>query len=366
MKIILINRDKSLMHYPAEVATIYSLYFAAEVSMYYTGMFENLHLWYSRDKWPVVVMIELYFGLYADQVTVSKESIYKDMEITRRLNNLKNKSLRELEIIHRFRSIRETMKNDVINYFEWFFKSFGLMNWVDLLNSDDAYCIRLDNFVDTDKIEDNIIELLLGIEKDGDNFLMLSGNTGDFMKEHALDTNPDTAGSCDFYSFPLFHVPYKLPTPEEEPLSKESMIYIRKHLQEKIKPVSGKMEAFKKAIRTQDFGEAAAVAALECYRDVQADAAMFQQEVDNDLNLQQMKNATVKCFDVEWRVGVMKIATIPDYFEKARIIEPYVNTVLKEKLSLQLDIEKSEVFFYCKLPRNINDELEAIKRNVKE
>ena len=133
----------------------------------------------------------------------------------------------------------------------------------------------------------------------------------------------------------------------------DTMIQVRKNLKEKAKSLWAIFDDHQKIIRSSDFETGAHAAALSCSQAVKPAVEALQQQINNDLYLQHLKNSSGKTFDMQWRAGIMAVDKIPEYFAKTYILQPFVSSVLHEKLRLLTDPAKAELFFYCPLPKDI-------------
>ena len=160
------------------------------------------------------------------------------------------------------------------------------------------------------------------------------------------------ATSPIFTAFPcsLFR---RLPTRDDELMDADTMIQVRKNLKEKAKSLWAIFDYYQKIIRSSDFETGAHAAALSCSQAVKPAVEALQQQINNDLYLQHLKNSSGKTFDMQWRAGIMAVDKIPEYFAKTYILQPFVSSVLHEKLRLLTDPAKAELFFYCPLPKDI-------------
>jgi len=366
MKILLINRTPpTLMTLPAEAVNVFNLYLTAETAVYCTALLDFFEYIDPKYKWSDDFVIELYYKFYNEQLDIDKGKLLKMWKEDIKIRAIKHKLKVHLIAIHRFRNLINFMKAALVKWHENFLKSFGIFPWADLFKTDDSYTIYNMFYMDDDQEEDTLIQIISDPLFKNDTLLMFSGNIGDFMTECALDNeknNFTNDNPPDFYSFPLFNMPNKYPDKDHNIPGSETMMQIRKNLKEKTKPVWDILDSLEKDVRASDFETTARQIALNCCDAVKPACAALQKQIDNDLLLQQMKNASAITFNAELWAGVMKLGKVPEYFEKARILLPFVSNALKEKLSRMMDIDKGEVFLYCKVPRDIQEGFDEINK----
>ena len=123
----------------------------------------------------------------------------------------KNKSKSDLHLIHQIKTMMEAMKKGVLEAEQLFLKPFGALSWLNLFNSEESYTLEYWTYLPKGKEEDPMVLIITDALTKNDSRLMFSGNIEEFMNGCALEEEK-SCNEPDFYSFPLFTIPWQLPT----------------------------------------------------------------------------------------------------------------------------------------------------------
>ena len=185
---------------------------------------------------------------------------------------------------------------------------------------------------------------------DKEEFLLVDGIIGTYIKEAALEErNKDGLFSEEtkIFSFPLIEILYG------KDMSKENLAVLRKNTLSKLNGISAKIDEFKASLHHEEFGDSVKEKTLAFYESLKEERNSFQTYIDEHMFIKQILNSDKDCFRAQLRIGVSSIRTLISYFEKSKILLPFVANALEKQLEQKMDIDKCDAFMYIKLPEDI-------------
>jgi len=351
MKVFFINRTSTNINGNIEGVYFYYLYLLAEKAELNSLLPFTIGMWLESNNWSAKLIIEMFY-LYCppESMATPKEKILSFLKSANEMKQHKQKSKEEIIFLNRFKGFIDRFKKYVIEYHEWMLKTVNVWNWIDLLKEDVLQLSWNEEYNLKDMSEDEMISLIYTHIIQKEEFFLLDGILGKYMNEIPLDNYKKGTWSFkkpEIYSFPLFSIPYG------KNLSKENMSILHRELQNKISPISTKLNEFRSSLFDEDFGDAVKEKTMSFFETLIPETELFQKHIDSQMYFRQVINSDKDCFNAQIRVGVCSIKTMAHYFGKSKILLPFVADALKKKLAMHTDINKSEAFLYIKLPEHI-------------
>ncbi len=83
-----------------------------------------------------------------------------------------------------------------------------------------------------------------------------------------------------------------------------------------------------------------------CTEKIVANLEPMQKTIDESLYLIHYRTQTPPDMGIKFHLGIASVATLVDYYEKAEIIQPYVATEIKHRLSREINLQSTCIFSY--------------------
>jgi hypothetical protein len=342
-----------------ETACFYNLYFISDKLFLSSPLALHIEIYHESSIWGeefILKMMETYWNAAGD--TASVDDLHELIKSMKMIKKVKHKGKPELLMINQYNSLLIKFKQELIVDLENKFQGVCVFGWVDLFDRKTVIALNYVHYEaekDTTK-EDPLIKRISDEFLDDENkkkFYLLLPKFVQLKKEFSVaKENNRFEGDPDFYSFPLYQIPL-LPS-----LSKETMQLIRGELLRKAQPFTGMLSEFKSTMQNKVFGEQVKELATEFYKKIKPETEMFQQSIDKQIYFQQAINAVGNFVYYSLNVGIASVATIIDYYRESNILLPFVYEALKKNLSLHMDMNSCDVFFYLTEVEPANDNKE--------
>jgi len=351
MKVFFINRNYTNMNLNIEGIYYYYLYLFAKNAEFNSPLSFTLGMWADDKNWSTKLIFELFYVYAPPESLLSTKE--EDLVILKKYNEIKkqkHKSKDEINFLNRVQSILNNYKKYIIEKHESMLKLINIWDWIDLIEEETLQFTGFSNHNNKDTSEDIMLQIINDRIIQKEEFLLFDSIVGKYMNEIQLDNYKKGTWSFkkpEIYSFPLFSIPYG------KNLSKENMSILHRELQNKISPISTKLNEFRSSLFDEDFGDAVKEKTMSFFETLIPETELFQKHIDNQMYFRQVINSDKDCYNAQIRVGVCSIKTMAHYFGKSKILLPFVADALKKKLAMHTDINKSEAFLYIKLPEHI-------------
>jgi hypothetical protein len=314
----------------------------------------NIALFAQIELFPMRHIITYYysFSIPNDPEAALQEAeknieMHKNIEAVKRV---KHKTKEDIVLIHRAQTIEQQYKKWLNEYGAWVLKSIYVFNWLELMDKEIMELGGHWFYHETSDDEDSLIPEISKSIMDKEEFLLVDGIIGTYIKESALEENKKDglfSKEPKMFSFPLVDILYG------KDISKENLAVLRKDTLNKLNGISVKMDEFKASLHHEEFGDTVKEKTLAFYESLKGERESFQTYVDEHMFIKQVLNSDKDCFRAQLRVGVSSIRTLIHYFEKSKILLPFVANALEKQLEQKMDIGKCDAFLYIKLPEDI-------------
>jgi len=351
-----INRLTPDLSLFTETACFYNLYFISDKLFLNSPLALHIDIYKESSIWSDEFTLKLFeINRTSIELEISEEELSLLTKSVKKIRKTKHKNKQELLLINQYNSFINGLKKILIENFENKFQSVSILGWIDLF---DNKTVNLLNYVHYEALTDTKQEdpLIISLSEEfleeefKKEFSMLIPKFVQLKKEFSVaKENNRFEGDPDFYSFPLHQIPL-LPS-----LSKETMQLIRGELLRKAQPFTVMLSEFKSTMQNKVFGEHVKELATGFYKKIKPETEMFQQSIDKQIYFQQAINAVGNFVYYRLNVGIASVATIIDYYRESNILLPFVYEALKKNLSLHMDMNSCDVFFYLTEVEQTND-----------
>ena len=282
------------------------------------------------------------------------------------INNIKKKrqiSSDELRIIRNFNSYYNEIKNGLLDKCKVILKFANIEDNLDLIDedifhSDFSYLDREYNPIDTN-LSKIIYENILSKEK-----LIVEVSTykkiSDVLNE--VDDNKDLIRDFDRFimpEFPLFVFPIS------KQISNETLLILRKQFNPIITILLSKIQNFRLNSMDCDINESLAKKFLLFYISLILDIKSIQDEIDNNIYFQKIKNSDAEYENVEVCIGVNSSLVLLGIYSSIRAITHNTVLALFKDLQEHNNIIKGDIFIYYNVKSdNLNEDIDDdLKKN---
>jgi len=349
MKALYINRVDSKLSIMLEGIYFYYLYLFTEKSEFNSMLPFTYETWKRKDTWSNKFIIDLMCSLVKDDPEGTRKEMLGNLKTLYEIKNLKHKTQHDVQLMSRLLNLFSHCRKYVAESLEAVMKMVNFWNLIDLLKDD---TVQLNNYAryDDRPYEDNIASDVLDfiIKKEG--FLILDSQIRKYMKEVPLEEGAEQEwlfGKVEFYSFPLFSMPYG------RKFTKENMRVLHRNLLGKTDIITSLLDDFKEALGYEVFNEEMKDDLLTFYDTLKPELDNYQKHIDSQMYFQQAINSDKDCFTAQIRVGVCSAKNLVEYFWKSRIMNALDKHKLSKKFAKQTDLKKCEAFLYIEIPDNI-------------
>jgi len=352
MKVFFINRDSSNMNINMEGIYFYYFYLFAEEAEFnsmlpfFVGNLED------KDNWSLRWITDMFYKIAApSDPLVTHEDVLSSIKTMNEIKKHKHKSREEIIFLQQMQGFFNKYKSYLITWHEELFKIINVQNWMDLLEEDVLNFTGCSRYDAKNPSEDELVPLINDFIISKERFFWFDSTIGKYMNEMQLEdqkTESRAEANAEFYSFPLFSIPYG------KHLSIENVRVLRRSLHDNIGIISGKINEFKSSSHHEDFGDGMKKKALSFFETLMPETETFQKHIDGQMYFQQVINSDSSTFKAQLRVGVCSVRTLAQYFGKSKILLPFVAEALEKKLALHTDLNKCDVFLYLSGAEQIN------------
>ncbi len=95
-----------------------------------------------------------------------------------------------------------------------------------------------------------------------------------------------------------------------------------------------------------------------CREKIVANLEPVQKTIDESLYLIHYRNQTPPDVGIKFHLGIASAASLIDYYEKAEIIQPYVATEIKHRLSREINLQSTCIFSYFTIQKPEEDKIQ--------
>ncbi len=314
----------------------------------------NIALLSQIDSIPMKQIICLYysFSIPNDPEAALKESeknieMHKNIEAIKRI---KHKTKEDIVLLHKTHAIENAYKKYLNEFGAYVLKNIHVFDWLELMDKEIIELSSNWSYHGTSDAEDGLIPEISKSILDKEEFLLADGIIGTYIQETALEEDKKEgllSNEPKIYSVPLVDILYG------KDISKENLAVLRKDIQNKLNGISAKMDEFKASLHLEEFGDTVKEKTLDFYDSLKEESASFQTYVDEHMFIKQVLNSDKDCFRAQLRMGVSSIRTMINYFERSKILLPFVAKALEKQLEQNMDIDKCDAFLYIRLPEDI-------------
>jgi hypothetical protein len=314
----------------------------------------NIALLSQIDSFPMRQIICYYyaFSIPNDREAATKEAeknieLHKNIEATKRV---KHKTKEQLVLLHKAQAMENAYKKYLNEYAIYVLKSIYVFNWLELMDKEILELGGHWMYSESSDEEDSLIPEISNSIMDKEEFLLVDGIIGTYIKEVSLEEHKKDglfSKEPKIFSFPLVDILYG------KDISKENLLVLRKDTLNKLNGISAKMDEFKASLHHEEFGDPVKEKTLAFYESLKEERESFQTYIDEHMFIKQVLNSDKDCFRAQLRMGVSSIRTMIHYFEKSKILLPFVANALEKQLEQKMDIDKCDAFLYIKLPEDI-------------
>jgi hypothetical protein len=343
MKINLYNSQNSKLGMNTESTYIQPYLVMADKIMCNSIASEAILIYKYLDGFPEIFILAFSMSVNSDkpeEVERAKEMMDMLPHI-KKIRSIKHKDKRMLTMLGTFKQLLGYFKDDIREFYKESMIKFHLLELLPFVDTE-LWDVETNSPEFNPKTESKLISGIAGNIVHRDAFLSLDLSIENMFRFATLDS-PDHV-TCDFLKIPLWTFP-PITT-----ISHDQM----KFTIEQLKPA---FEPFKKQIQelsNQIVGLTFTRNNLSEIKKECADRLIplkenVQKEINESMYLSSLKNSYPGNFGVEFCVGISSAETIINYFEKNKIIEPYMASEIKDRVSKQADIKASHIFTYFDL-----------------
>ena len=354
MKVNFFNRIETNVNMNIEGIYFYYLYLCAEKMKLNSLMPFDIALLEQIDLFSTSQIISCYysFSIQNDPEATLKEAekniqLHKNIDAVKRV---KHKTKEQIVLLHKGQVMERMYKQYLNEYAAYALKSICVFNWLDLMDEEVVEFGGHLYYNEKSDKEDSLITEISKSIMDKEEFLLVDGIIGTYIKEAALEEHKKEellSKETKIFSFPLVDILYG------KDISKENLAVLRKNTQSKLNGISAKMDDFKASLHYEEFGDSAKEKMIAFYESLKEERESFQSYIDEHMFIKQVLNSDKDCFRAQLRIGVSSIRTLITYFEKSKILLPFVANALEKQLEQKMDIDKCDAFMYIKLPEDI-------------
>ncbi len=155
----------------------------------------------------------------------------------------------------------------------------------------------------------------------------------------------------DFIKIPLWDIPFT------DGFSFEKLKYTREDLQAALLPFKANLNKLSEALFSICFiPENIQQIKQLCNEKLSDHIAPVQQSIYESLYIQQLLNQNPQIPKLKLCMGIASAETILNYFEKTKLVLPYVISEIKQQAVRFVDLKASYVFTYMEIPEEIYDD----------
>ena len=354
MKINFFNRINTNVNMNIEGIYFYYLYLCAEKMKLNSLIPFDVALLEQIDLFTTSQIITCYyaFSIPDDHEAALKETkkiieLHKNIDAVKRV---KHKSKEQIVLIHRGQALERVYKQYLNEYATNALKIINIFDWLELMDEEivefGGHLYYNEKSDKEDSLIPEISKSIMGKEE----FLLVDGIIGTYIKETALEEPKKEelfSKETKIFSFPLIYILYG------KDISKENLAVLRKNVLNKLNGIFAKIDEFKASLHNEEFDDIVKEKTLAFYESLKDERESFQTNIDEHMFIKQVLNSDKDCLRAQLRIGVCSIRTLVNYFEKSKILLPFVANALEKQLEQKMDIDKCDAFIYIKLPEDI-------------
>jgi hypothetical protein len=346
MKLSYYNIACSIVKSINEANGIYANTLLADQIKYNSAIASELILYldfYDFDDDEILPLLEIYYR--NDEKSLSEiDNLTKAFFKIRELNKAKHKKRESLIYIGRYKSVmglwRESLKTHITKKLE----KLHLLKLIPF-EAEDVWDLVFIDLNPQDNKEDDILTEISDTLTQREYILSLDMVVEQLFEGIALESK-QTSG-FDFIKIPLWTLPFLTE------LNYAQMKYTREDLRSSLLPFHAAIKELFQKLFDIEFSAENMKSIENFYSEtILPCRESVQQSINNSLYLSQLRNQQRYDEGMIFCLGICKVEMFADYFDKAKIVEPYIASQIKQRVSREMDLKTAYVFTYYEIHGN--------------
>ncbi len=269
------------------------------------------------------------------------ESVGQFLKSAKKVKKIKLKSKEGLYVFNRYMTGIKLMKNSMTFVHKGFVKFHQLEELYPFVG-DGIWQVPFVDYINDPKKEDVFIQPICEKMQQRDNLFVLDEKLEDFYLHSILEAPENTA--CDFIKIPLWEIQLA------KELTYNQIKYTRDDLQPALLPFKTNLKELSEALIGINFlPENMARIKQLCGEKLLEHIAPVQQSLNDSLYLSHLRNQSAENTDSKLFLGIASAEMLLNYFDKIKLVQPYVISEIKQRLARHFDLKASCIFSYLQI-----------------
>jgi hypothetical protein len=288
-------------------------------------------------------IIYLFAEMYKDNSKIFEQIMVVDKSLPdiKRLKNKKHKDKQDLIRLASYRSLMNKYRERVCQNYAKDLDDYGIMELIPFVD-DGTWFIEHKCNTDKSTGEDAYITKISKDIIEHQYILSLDYSVDNDFRD--VFTNQKIDFDFDFIKIPLWKIPPVVQIPYNQ------LKHIRLTLQPIIQPFKTHLEEFRKQI----FQLSYSTTNMSLIRQIEQHMPEnflqpIQEAIDGSIYLCNRKSQYAEHMFLRFCLGITSAENIVDYYLANKIIEPYMSSEIKKRISRESDLQASRVFCYFEL-----------------
>ncbi len=265
-------------------------------------------------------------------------SLEKTHPLIKKILKLKNKDKYALTTIGQYNNLLKELKSELRRNYEYLIHKNGYFELIQFVEQE-IWRIELMGFDNKNSNEDKLIPLITNTIIKHKDIMAFAFKVDSLFTNSNLDKIEDNG--FDFIKIPLWDFPA---FPD---ILFTQMKYTRDNLLPHLIDFKKDLgELSDQLIDISFLPENHQQIRQICTKKLNHHLQPVQNIIGDSLYLKQLKNIFHKDMGLRFCLGVASIETLIDYYEKSKILLPYVASEVKNRVSKHIDLKKTEMFCY--------------------
>ena len=339
MKLTYLNRKGSIIKFNNEPVNIHLNILIADHIKYCSMLADNIITYKEIDSCSDDKLFEVYTQMFDKNEKVSDfiKTIKEHYPEYKKTINLKNKDKDDLVYIGRHKSLFDRMRKQLKLSLDKELDKSNIKTVLPFLDQGVFEIHLSEELMDNDK-EDFFVREIINTLIDRDSILVLDWMFEPMFRPSLFNLIFNRKRA--FVTFPLLEVP------PFRNMTYNEMRYTKEELKITLAPLKKDLLEFTDKLSTMRFEKKNVKKINKLLVDTLWNHLSLQQKIDESLYITKLKNQFPPELNSAFCIGITSAESIVDYFEKAKIILPYLANEIKQQLSRHIELKSSHLFFY--------------------